>query len=177
MSLAGKLKQTQAKQKVKPTSKVREKTMSLPETNDIERLIALQTKLLDNDQKKDHISINQDKASDTGLDPLHILAISLPKANSIDHGDFLFITHLNIKEPETYKQAMSCFHIQQWAHAIQEEIDQLEKNNTQEFVQISEVKAEQKSLNGKQMFKVQFNITIQSKMGSTKISPAIWDEL
>ncbi len=127
---AGEAKQTRAGRTVKPTPKAREKTTSPPDTNDIEALVTLLAKLLDNDWKKDHTSNDQENAPDMGLDPLHILATSLHKANTTDPGDFVSTTHLDVEESETYEQVISCPYAQQWAHAIQEEVDQLEKNKT-----------------------------------------------
>ncbi len=53
---------------------------------------------------------------------------------------------------------MSCFYIQQWAHVIQEEVDQLEKNKTWELVPMSEVKVGHKPLSSKWIFRVKYNI-------------------
>lgn len=49
---------------------------------------------------------------------------------------------------------MSGPHAQQWAHAIQEELDQLEKNQTWDLVQMNEVEAGHKPLSGKWVFKI-----------------------
>ncbi len=105
---AGEPKQTREGQTVKPTPKAKEKTTSSPDTNDIEALVILLPKLLDNNWEKDHTSNNQEAAPDTGLDPLHILATSLHKANTTDPGDFVSITHLDVEEPETYERAIIC---------------------------------------------------------------------
>ena len=53
---------------------------------------------------------------------------------------------------------MSCPHAQQRAHAIQEEIDQLEKNKTWDLVPMSEVKAGHNPLGGKWVFKVKRDV-------------------
>ncbi len=87
--------------------------MSPPDTNDTEALVILLTKLLDNDWEKNHTSNDQEAAPDTGLDPLHIFATSLNKANTTDPGDFVSTTHLDVEEPETYERAMSCPYAQQ----------------------------------------------------------------
>ncbi len=155
---AGEPKQTRAGQTVKSMPKAREKTTSLPDTNDTEALVTLLAKLLDNDWEKDHTPNDQENAPDTGLDPLHILVTSLYKANTTDPGDFVSTTHLNVEEPEIYERAMSCPYTQQWAHAMQEEVDQLEKNKTWELVPMSEVKAGHKPLSGKWVFKVKRDV-------------------
>lgn len=64
----------------------------------------------------------------TGLDLLYIFATFFHKINFLDLGDFVFLTQLDVKKLKTYKQAISCLYIQQWAYIIQKEIDQLEKN-------------------------------------------------
>ncbi len=84
-------------------SKLRDKIISSPKIDDIEVLITLLAKLLDNNWEEDHTSINQEYLLNTGLDPLYILANFLHKANSIDSNDFIFGTQLDIKEPKTYK--------------------------------------------------------------------------
>ncbi len=155
---AGEPKQTRAGRIVKPMPKAKEKTTSPPDTNDTEALVTLLAKLLDNDWEKDHTSNDQENIPNTGLDPLHILAISLHKANTTDPGDFVSTTYLDVEEPETYERAMSYSYAQQWAHAIQEEVDQLEKNKTWELVPMSEVKAEHKPLSGKWVFKVKRDV-------------------
>lgn len=58
---------------------------------------------------------NQDPANKTlesGLDPLYILVIAIQKANAANTTDFLSISQLDVKEPKTYKQAMSRPHAQ-----------------------------------------------------------------
>ena len=62
--------------------------------------------------------------------PLRILAVRLMDANVVDPGEFTFATQLNVKELETFKRARSGTYAQQWAHVLQEELDQLEKNRT-----------------------------------------------
>ncbi len=53
---------------------------------------------------------------------------------------------------------MSCPYVQQWAHAIQKQADQREKNKTWELVPMSEVKAGHKPLSGKWVFKVKRDV-------------------
>lgn len=79
----------------------------------------LLAKLLNNNWEEDHTSINQEYLLNTGLDPLYILTNFLHKANFIDLDNFIFATQLDIKEPKTYKQTMSCSYAQQWVYTIQ----------------------------------------------------------
>lgn len=113
-------KQTRAGRIVKPTPKAT--TSTPPDPNDIDALITLLAKLLNDDwEQEEKISVFltsiDDDAPDTSLDSLDILATSLQKVNSTDPGDFVFLTQLEFEEPETYERAMSCSHAQQWAHA------------------------------------------------------------
>lgn len=156
-------KQTCAGQTVKPTPKAKAKTTPPPSSEDTDSFITLLAKLLNNDWEQEQkisafLTSIDDNVPDTSLDPLHILATSLHKANSTDLGDFVFSTQLDVEEPETYEQAISCPYAQQWAHAIQEEVDQLEKNKTWDLVPMSEVKTGHKPLSGKWVFKVKHNV-------------------
>lgn len=99
------------------------KITSPPDTNDIEALITLLAKLLDNNLKKDLTFIDQENGTNTGLDLLYILAISFYKANTTNSNDFASRIHLNIEESEIYKQAMSCPYAQYLTHAIQKEVN------------------------------------------------------
>lgn len=85
--------------------------MSLPKTNNTEVLITLLVKLLDNKQKKNHISINLENTSNKGLDLLYILVNFFDKVNFIDFNDFVFIIQLDLKKLEIYKQTMNSFYI------------------------------------------------------------------
>ncbi len=71
---------------------------------------------------------------DAVLDPLPILAAFIHKANVEILSDFLSLSQLDVEEPEIYEQAMSRSHVQQWAHTIQKELNQLKKNLTWELV-------------------------------------------
>lgn len=65
---------------------------------------------------------NDDTGSkvETETDPLHILATAIHKANAGDASEFTSSTQLDIKEPETYKQAMYGSHGQQKVQAIKD---------------------------------------------------------
>ena len=150
-------RQTRAGQTVKPMPKA--KISMPPDSNDTDAPITLLAKLLNDDWEQEEkisafLTSIDDDAPNTGLNPLHILATSLQKANSTDPGDFAFSTQLDVEKPETYERAMSCSHAQQWAHAIQEEINQPEKKKTWDLVPMSEVKAGHKPHSGKWVFKV-----------------------
>lgn len=81
-------------------------------------LIILLVNWLNNNWKGEEISaflssIDQEDTLNMALDPLQILGTILFKANSSDFGDFVLVTQLDIKEPETYKWAMSDSHAEQ----------------------------------------------------------------
>lgn len=118
----------------------------------------LLVKLLDNNWKEDYISINQEDAPNTGLNLLHILTTSLHQANCIDPGDFVFETQLDVKKSKTYKRAIGCFYALQWAHAIQEEVDQIKRNKAWKLVLMSKIKARNKQLSSKWVFKVKRDV-------------------
>lgn len=53
---------------------------------------------------------------------------------------------------------MNCLYAQQLAYAIQEDVDQLEKNKMWELIPISEEKAGHKPLCGEWVFRVKRNV-------------------
>ncbi len=129
-------------------------------------LVAQLTSLLDKDWE-DYAKVSAFLASSFGqdqdpgnealeskLDPLYILATAIQKTNAANPADFSSISQLNVEEPETYEWAISGPHAQQWAHAIQEELDQLEKNKTWVLVLEQDIQRGHKPLFGKWVFKV-----------------------
>lgn len=73
-------KQTHKRQTVKPTPKIKAKTILLPSSKNTNTLITLFTKLLNNDWEEKQkilafLTSIDDNIPDTGLDPLHILQI------------------------------------------------------------------------------------------------------
>ena len=98
------------------------------------------------------------EALESKLDPLYILATAIQKANAANPADFSSTSHLDVKEPETYERAMSGPHVQHWAHAIQEDLDQIEKNKTWVLVPEQDVERSHKSLSEKWVFKVKRDV-------------------
>ncbi len=94
------------------------------------------------------------KALESKLDPLHIIGIAIQKANAANPADFSSTSQLDVEEPETYKPAISGPRAQQWAYAIQEELYQLEKNETWVLVPEQDVERGHKLLSRKWVFKV-----------------------
>ncbi len=102
---------------LKPTPKRQE------EAESTRALITELTLLLGKDWENDQVSAflttykeNEDKdskkVSSIEQDPLHILATVIHKANTINPSEFTSSIQLNIKEPETYEQAISGPHVQ-----------------------------------------------------------------
>ncbi len=97
---------------IKPTAKKQKGTT-------IHTLVAQLTSLLDKDWE-DYAKVSaflasccdqdQDpgnKALESKLDPLHILATAIQKANAANPADFSSTSQLDVEEPETYERAMS----------------------------------------------------------------------
>ena len=121
---------SQAGRTIKPTPK------SITNGRD-KALITQLAILLDNDWEENNkvtaflaSCYNDDTVSktETEIDSLHILATAIHKANARDASEFMSLTQLDVEEPKIYEQAMYGPHGQQWAQAIKEELDQLERN-------------------------------------------------
>lgn len=132
-------------------------------------MIAQLTSLLDNDwEESEKITpflatcCNEGEALeaqvDAKIDPLNILATFIHKANAGDVSDFTSSIQLDVEEPETYDRAMNEPHAQQWAHTIQEELDQLEKNQTWILVPEHSIEPGHKPLSGKWIIKVKRDV-------------------
>lgn len=91
-------------------------------------------------------------------DLLHILAISMQKANAASSAEFLSLSQFDIKKPKSYKQAINRPHVQQWAPAIQRQLDQLEKNETWTLVAKNDVEQGHKPLFGKWVLRVKRDV-------------------
>lgn len=76
-----------------------------------------------------------------------ILGTRVNKVNVVNQDQFACSTKFNIKEPETYAHTMQDSNAAKWVKTMEEELDQLEKNNTWEFVYYSQV-IEHKVKNG-----------------------------
>lgn len=88
-------KQIRAKQTVKPTPQVGDKTTLLTQVKDQEVLIMRLTLLVNKnwkEEEKTSVFLTPINQIDTILDPLHILVTYLHKTNSIDLDDFVFST-------------------------------------------------------------------------------------
>ena len=77
--------------------------------------------------KESNADDNSHEADSPEQDPLHILAAIIHKANAGNSSDFSSSSQFDVEKPETYERVMSGPHAQQWPHAIQEALEQLEK--------------------------------------------------
>lgn len=79
-------------------------------------------------------SNQQDVSSEDPLlhaeDPAVLLATKVHSANAGDLNQFVCSTQVDIKEPETCERAIQGPNAAQWAKAMEEELDQLHKNDT-----------------------------------------------
>lgn len=71
---------------------------------------------------------NDDQNSDE--DPYRILASRLIQTNAQSKENYVFVTQLDVEEPESYNRAMQCPQALQWAQAMREELDSLHRNKT-----------------------------------------------
>ena len=71
---------------------------------------------------------NQERSEEE--DPIMILATKINSVNATDYDQFVCATQFDIEEPETYAGAKQGPYAAQWAKAMEEELDQLLKNET-----------------------------------------------
>lgn len=91
-------------------------------------------------------------------DPMRILATKINSANAVNHDQFTSFTQFDVEEPETHSRAMQGPHAAEWAKAMEEELDQLHKNETWTLVHRDEMEAGHKALGGKWVYKVKRNV-------------------
>ena len=87
-----------------------------------------------------------------------ILATMVNSANAVDHDQFSNSTQFYVEEPETYSRVMQGPHAAKWARAMEEELDQLHKNETWTLVHRDEMEAGHRALGGKWVYKVKRDV-------------------
>lgn len=112
---------------------------------EVEDLIVKLTHLLQNWKDKT-ITPAWESENMQSDDFLVIMATRVYAANAADQDQFFCSTQLDIKKPETYARVMQDPNTAEWARAIEEECDKLERNNTWELVHKSEVKPDHRPL-------------------------------
>lgn len=122
---------------------MQKKTIPLEQSSEIEDLIVQLTHLFgawDDDEKTKVMTTQAEENSEPmHEDPLRILATKINTANAVDQDQFVCSTQLDVEEPETYAPAMQGPNASEWAKAMEEELDQLQKKNTWELVHKSDL--------------------------------------
>ncbi len=82
-------------------------------------------------------------------DPTVLLAAKIHAANADDLDQFVGSIQFDVEELETYTRAMQGPNATEWAKAMEEELDQLQKNNIWVLVPRSEIEPGHRPLGGK----------------------------
>ncbi len=133
-------------------------------SSEIENLVAHLTTLLENWDRGPNVAIIQPREDpstpeeDEEEDPMRILATKINSANAVDQDQFANSTQFDVEEPETYSRAMQGPHAAEWARAMEEELDQLHKNETWTLVHQDEMEAGHRALGGKWVYKVKRDV-------------------
>lgn len=137
-----------------------QKSTPAEQSSEIEDLIVQLTHLLGawEEDNTNAMASQVEESESAQDDPLKILATRINLANAVDQDQFACSTQLDIEEPETYARAMQGPNAAEWARAIEEELDQLEKNNTWELVHKSNVQPGYRPLGGKWVYKIKRDI-------------------
>ena len=91
-------------------------------------------------------------------DPAILLATKIHSANAGDLDHFIGSTQFDVEEPETYARAMQGPNSTKWARAMEEELDQLRKNDIWILVLRSEIKPGHRPLGRKWVYKVKWDV-------------------
>lgn len=89
---------------------------------------------------------------------MKILATKINSANAVDHDQFTSFTQFDIEEPETYSRAMQGPYATHWARAMEEELDQLHKNEMWTLMHRHKMEKGHKALGGKWVYKVKQDV-------------------
>lgn len=106
------------------------------------------------EEKDSQLHLQQDLTKDDAEDPAVLLASRVYNANAGDLDQFVCSTQLDIEEPETYARAMQGPNTAQWAKAMEEELDQLHKNETWTLVPKDNIEPGHCPLGGKWVYKI-----------------------
>ena len=91
-------------------------------------------------------------------DPIKILVTKIHSANAPDQDHYVCSTQFDVEEPETYARTMQGPNAPQWAQAIEEELDQLNKNKTWILTPKNEIQPGHRALGGKWVYKVKQDV-------------------
>ena len=110
-------------------------------------------------EENSQLHLQQDLAKDDAEDPAVLLASTrVYTANAGDLDQFVCSIQFNIKEPETYARAMQGPNAAQWAKAMEEELDQLHKNETWTLVLKDDIEPGHRPLGGKWVSKIKRDV-------------------
>ena len=140
-----------------------QKTFPLEQNSEIENLIIQLTNLLgawnEDDENIEVMTTQTGQETEPGHeDPLKILATRINSPNVADQDQFVCSTQFDVEEPETYVRAMQGRNGAKWAKAMEEELDQLRKNETWELVHKSDIEPSHRPLEGKWVYKVKRDV-------------------
>ena len=105
-------------------------------------------------EENSQLHLQQDFAKGDAKDPALLLTSRVYTANAKDLDQFICSTKFDIKEPETYARAMQGPNTFQWAKVMEEELDQLHKNETWTLVSKDNIKPGHQLLGGKWVYKI-----------------------
>lgn len=140
---------------IKPSAKAKDaiRTSGEQQNSEIENLIVQLTSLLeawDEDDEDISVNLTQTEEQEPGHgDPLKILAIRINLANATDQDQFVCSAQFDVEERETYARAMQGPNSTEWAKAMEEELDQLRRNETWDLVHRNNVEPGHRPLGGK----------------------------
>ncbi len=123
---------------------------------EVGKLIIQLTELLDNWDSCEGPATPTPTIDET--DPIKIFVTKIHSANAQDQDHYICSTQLDVEEPETYARTMQCPNAPQWAQAMEEELDQLTKNETWILVPKNEIEPGHRALGGKWVYKVKRDV-------------------
>ena len=115
--------------RIQGTSPSPETLPMLDPSLEVDNLIIQMTELLDSWDSCEGLSAMPTPPNDE-TDPIRIFVTKIHSANAPDQDHYVCSTQFDIEKPETYARAMQGPNAPQWAQAMEEELDQLNKNET-----------------------------------------------
>ena len=128
-------------------------------SREVNDLIVQPTELLDNwNEYERPMPTTEAPSAKSDEDLIEILATKIHSTNSADQDHFVYATQFDVEEPETYARAMQWPNAPHWAKAMEEELDQLKKNETWIVTPKSEIQPGHRPLRGKWVYKIQRDV-------------------
>lgn len=115
--------------RIQGTSPSPETLLTLDLSLKVDNLIIQLTDILDNWDSCKGLSAMPTPANNK-TNPIKILVTKIHSANTSDQDYYVCSTQFDVEEPETYARAMQDLNASQWTQAMEEELDQLNKNET-----------------------------------------------